>query len=145
MLDAMTHWHWVIMGMALLVMEIFLPGIIFLWLGLAALVVGGILAIFPDLSWQWQWIGFALFSLLSVVVWHSVLKKNPTPSDRPALNRRGEQYVGRTFVLADAIHQGYGKLRVDDTVWKIRGPDLKIGEQVRVSAVDGVVLIVEAT
>jgi hypothetical protein len=38
-------------------------------------------------------------------------------SDQPKLNRRGEQYVGRTFTLEEPIVNGHGKIRVDDSTW----------------------------
>ncbi|WP_338063185.1 NfeD family protein [endosymbiont of Riftia pachyptila] len=60
-----------------------------------------------------------------------------------ALNRRGEQYLGRSFTLEDPIINGEGKIRVDDTTWKIRGNDCPGGSQIKVIGVDGVVLLVE--
>ena len=70
---------------------------------------------------------------------------SPTETDLPTLNRRGEQYVGRHFTLEEAIVNGQGKIRVDDSTWKIEGPeDLPAGSQVQVIAVAGTVLKVEA-
>jgi hypothetical protein len=71
------------------------------------------------------------------------LRKHPLATDRPWLNRRGQQYVGRQFTLAEAIVDGRGKLRVSDTMWKVRGPDLPAGSHIRVTGVDGATLTVE--
>jgi membrane protein implicated in regulation of membrane protease activity len=59
------------------------------------------------------------------------------------LNQRGVQYVGRTFVLADAIQGGTGKITVGDSVWLVNGGDAPVGARVRVVGVNGAVLQVE--
>ena len=64
-------------------------------------------------------------------------------SDQSSLNLRGQQYVGKTFVLEQPIAEGRGKLRVGDTLWSAEGPDLDAGKRVRVTAVKGTVLVVE--
>jgi membrane protein implicated in regulation of membrane protease activity len=64
------------------------------------------------------------------------------PSER-RLNRRAEYHVGRLFTLDDAIVDGRGRLKIDDTVWLIAGPDLPAGTHVRVTGVDNTLLCVE--
>ena len=68
------------------------------------------------------------------------LRRHPTGTDHPLLNRRGEQYIGRVFTLDEAIVNGTGKLRIDDTIWKVNGDDLAAGTAVKVSAAKGVIL-----
>lgn len=65
-------------------------------------------------------------------------------TDVPALNRRGEQYIGRVFTLTEPIVNGVGKVKVDDTTWKVNGDDMEAGAKVRVVAIDGTVFKVEA-
>jgi len=79
-----------------------------------------------------------------VLVGRAWLRRRPIETDHPTLNRRGEQYVGRRFTLDEPIVNGVGKLRVDDTTWKIMGDDLPAGSQVTVTGVDGTVLVVSA-
>ena len=71
------------------------------------------------------------------------VKKNPEINQHPTLNKRGEELVGRTFTLDEAIVNNYGKIRVDDTMWKIHGDDCEVGQKVKVTSVDGTVLKVE--
>ncbi|MCW8890080.1 MAG: NfeD family protein, partial [Sedimenticola sp.] len=101
---------------------------------------GAILFAMPDLAWEIQVIVFALFSVASIVIWRLYLAKNPTKSDQPRLNRRGEQYIDRVFTLSEPVVNGQGKIRVDDTTWKISGDDCAAGVRVKVIDVDGVVL-----
>ncbi len=144
-LNAITFWHWFIFGCALVVLEIFVPGIIFVWLGIAAFVLGFLKLIVPALSWEVSFIVFSVLSVVSVFLGRLWIKKRQAPSDHPLLNRRGEQYVGRVFTLDDGMVNGVGKLHIDDTLWKVSGENLAAGSAVKVVGVDGVVLKIEKT
>jgi hypothetical protein len=139
-----VFWHWWVLGLALLAMEAFFPGAFFLWMGLAALVVGGILAIFPGLALLPQVAIFGVLALGSALAWR---RFRPLGAGRETghstLNERGRLYVGRVFTLEVPIVNGVGKLRVDDGQWRVVGPDLPIASRVRVVAVDGATLKVE--
>jgi len=78
-------------------------------------------------------------------MYKSYRKKNPLVTDEPALNRRGEQYIGRSFTLTEPIVNGEGKIKVDDSIWKISGADMEAGASVCVIALEGSILKVEAS
>lgn len=142
-LDTASYWGWWIFGIVLIVLEIAAPGAVFLWMGVASGVVGIIVYIVPDLAWEHQFLIFAVLSVASIVAARRYLKSRPIETDHPSLNRRGLQYIDRIFTLTEAIVDGRGRLRVDDTLWKIEGTDLKQGEKIIVTAVKDLVLIVE--
>ncbi|MFK7956064.1 MAG: NfeD family protein [Lysobacterales bacterium] len=142
-LEAMNSWHWLALALGLLIIELMAPASFFLWLGLAAAATGIVLFFIP-MSWEIQWVAFSIFSVLSIISWVNYRKRQPATSDQPQLNRRGEQYVGRSFTLAEAIVNGVGKVSVDDTSWRVAGPDLPVGKKVTVTGIDGVVFQVEA-
>ncbi len=144
-LEVMTFWHWWIFALVLLILEAFAPGAFFLWMAVAAGVVGVLVLIMADLSWQAQWLSFAVLSVLSIVFWRIYQKGKPTVTDQPALNRRGEQLVGRLVTLDEPIVNGVGKININDTTWKIRGTDMAQGTQIKITGVDGTVLLVEQT
>ncbi|MBF0256146.1 MAG: NfeD family protein [Gammaproteobacteria bacterium] len=141
--EQMTYWHWWVLAVVFVVLEIFSPAAFFLWMGVAAGLVGLVLLVLPDINWEWQLLIFALFSLASILVSRRYLDRNPIATDQPHLNRRGEQYLDRTFTLDAPIVNGYGKIRVDDSSWKVEGDDCPAGTRVRVIGVDGVILQVE--
>jgi membrane protein implicated in regulation of membrane protease activity len=143
-MESITYWHWWILAAALIILEVFAPGAFFLWLGIAAGVVGGLIYLAPDLAWEHQVLTFSVLSVASIIIWRKYFRTTPEETDEPALNRRGEQYVGRVFTLADPIVNSMGKIRVDDTTWKIRGEDCAIGTRVEVTGVDGTILEVES-
>ncbi|VAX00709.1 hypothetical protein MNBD_GAMMA22-2846 [hydrothermal vent metagenome] len=142
-LETLVYWHWWILAVALIILEVFAPGAIFMWMGIAAAIVGFILMLFPDISWQVQFFIFSLLSIASIVVWYFYSKKNPTKTAQPTLNKRGHQYVGRSFTLDEDIINNVGKIKVDDSTWKVEGDNCEAGTKVNVVGVDGVVLKVE--
>jgi membrane protein implicated in regulation of membrane protease activity len=135
-------WNWFILAAVLLVLEIFAPGSFMLWLGLSAFVVGAISAAVVW-SWQAQLIAFAVFALAVLPVWRRFARKSHQPVDRPFLNRRMEGYIGRVFTLETPIVDGIGTVRIDDTVWRVSGPDTPAGSRVKVARVDGANMMVE--
>ena len=139
-LFGIDHWHWWVLGVILLVGEMLAPGVFLLWMGIAAGITGIVVLLVPEMDWRYQFLLFAVLAVISVLAARFYLKRRPIETDRPALNRRGQQYVGRTFTLAEAVENGRGKLHVDDTMWRITGPDLAAGQQVEVVGVDGVLL-----
>jgi len=142
-MESITYWHWWILAAALIILEVFAPGAFFLWLGIAAGVVGGLIYLTPSLAWEYQVLVFSVLSVVSILVWRKYFRTTPEETDEPALNRRGEQYVGRVFTLTEPIVNNMGKIRVDDTTWKIRGEDCPVGTRVEVTGVDGTIFEVE--
>ncbi|MAZ01851.1 MAG: hypothetical protein CMN56_01815 [Sneathiella sp.] len=142
-LASLDFWSWWILGLALIILEVFAPSTFFLWLGIAAGIVGIVAWIFPGMAWEYEWILFAVIAIASIVLSRLFLKKHPGVEDNTKLNQRGAQYIGRQFTLTEAIRNGRGKIHVDDTQWSVEGPDTDLNEVVRVTGVDGTLLIVE--
>jgi membrane protein implicated in regulation of membrane protease activity len=94
------------------------------------------------LTWQAQFIAFAVFSVAAIPLWRRLVRAGMT-TDQPFLNRRAEALVGRIFTLEKPIMDGRGTMRIDDTVWRITGPDVPAGSRVKVTRVDGTALHVE--
>jgi len=146
-LGKVVFWHWWVLGIILLVLEMMAPGAFFLWMAVAAGVVGFTMLFAPDLAWEYQILIFAVLSVVSIAAWRVYLRRNPTETDEPLLNRRGAQYVGRVFILDSDMPLGRGKIHVDDTTWRAvcdDGEDMAAGSRVKVVDVDGTTLKVEA-
>jgi membrane protein implicated in regulation of membrane protease activity len=135
-------WDWFIAGGVLLALEALAPGVFMFWLGLAAMLVGAV-SMYLDLSWQTQFILFAIFSVLMIPLWRR-LSFASTRTDQPFLNRRADALIGRIFTLEKPIVDGSGTVRIDDSVWRITGTDAPAGRRVKVVRVDGTALKVEA-
>lgn len=133
-------WNWLILGLALMALELLAPGIFLFWLGLAALLSGLVAFAFAP-PWQAQILLFALFAIAAAPAWRHFARKQ-TADGSPFLNRRSDALVGREFTLDKPIVDGVGTLRIDDTVWRVSGPNAPAGSRVRIAAAAGASLTV---
>ncbi len=133
-------WHWWTLAALLATLEILTPGIFLLWIGLAAAETGVLVYLLPDLDGRWVLLVFAVLSVGNAVAAWAITRRFPIQTDRPTLNKRGHQYIGRPFTLNEAIVNGHGVLRVDDTTWRVMGQDCPVGTRVVVQGVEGTAL-----
>lgn len=130
------YWHWLTLGIVLLVVDLLLIGTSFLmWIGLAALATGAITFLLP-VGWLGQVLLFSGLSVASVLLWKRYVKEAPTPA-AAQLNQRGAAYIGQVVHLEEAIVGGHGRIRLDDTLWFVAGPDAPAGTPVTILAQDG--------
>jgi membrane protein implicated in regulation of membrane protease activity len=136
-------WAWIVAGLVLLALELVVPGGFLLWMGISGIVTGIVVLVWA-IGWPLQWLIFGVLSLVSIALWVRWTRSRPTPTDRPYLNRRAEHLVGQEAVLEQAIEQGFGRVVLGDTVWRVSGADLPAGQRVRIIGHEGAVLKVEA-
>jgi inner membrane protein len=142
--SSLGTWNWLIVGFILMALELLAPGVFLIWLGLAALLVG-LLSFAINLSWQLQLLTFAVFAVAAVPLWRRVARSNSTVSrSNPFLNKRTEALIGRVFTLEKPIIDGTGTVRIDDTIWRVAGPDAPAGSRVKIVQADGASLTVAA-
>lgn len=131
-------------GLALLLFaaEAMAPGAFMLWMGFAAVVVFVSVVLIDGIPLLLQVVAFIVLSFVSIQIYRRWFRSAAPVSDRPLLNRRAEQLIGRLLTLDQAIVGGTGRARVDDAIWVVSGEELPAGAQVRVVAVDGLTLSV---
>lgn len=138
-----SGWLWAILGLLLVGGEILAPGVFLIWLGLAALLTGAIVGI-ANLGWQAACIIFAVLAVACVVAGRLLTRrKNEEPDAATGLNDRGRQLIGKVFRLEATMTGGEGRIRVGDSSWRIIGPELLAGTEVKVVRVEGSTLVVE--
>jgi membrane protein implicated in regulation of membrane protease activity len=142
LLYSLGPWNWFILAVILLTLETMIPGVHFLWFGLAAVIIG-FLGVTTGIVWQWQVLAFAVLSVAAVFWVRKYARPDIAISDQPDLNVRGQQYIGRSLVVEQAIQNGRGKVRLGDTLWAVEGPDTPAGSRVTVTGAKGTVLVVE--
>lgn len=147
-LKSLAFWHWLALGAVLMILEVMAPGVIFLWLGVAAMLTGALLWAVPNLPVEIQFIVFAVLSVVSVIIGRLIVGSRARESDHPELNQRGQQHVGAMYMLEDATVNGHGKVRVDDSLWAVEvgegEKELPKGELVQVLDVKGSTLIIRS-
>jgi len=135
---------WAVVALLLLAAETLAPGAFMLWLGFAAAAVFVLVLVVPDVPVLAQVVAFLGLSVLSIQIYRTRFRGRSRQSDQPMLNRRAEQLIGRVVPLESAIVNGSGRVQIADAYWDVSGPDLPTGSVVRVVAVDGMTLRVEA-
>jgi membrane protein implicated in regulation of membrane protease activity len=131
-------------GLALTVLETLVPGAFLIFMGIAGLILGAVDFIFP-LPLEIQSVSFAALAAALAVAgkrfYGSVVRSRALPGAT-----RAQALLGREFFLDDGISEGFGQIRVADSVWRVTGPELPAGAKVKVVALeDGGSLRVEPT
>lgn len=144
----LVFWHWWIVAVVMLVLELLAPGIFFLWTGLAAAVTGVVVLFLPGLAWEIQALLFAALAVIATLAGRRIWRPGAAPTDHPLLNRRAQRHVGRRVVLTSPLRDGRGRVRVADGEWSaIAEPEtlaLEAGATVKVIDVRDGDLVVAA-
>ncbi|MCQ4969387.1 NfeD family protein [Atlantibacter hermannii] len=134
------HTFWLSLGGLLLAAEMLGGSGYLLWSGVAAVVTGLLVWLFP-FGWEWQGIGFAVLTVIAALFWTRWLARKPQPRADAALNQRGQQLIGQRFILDAPLVNGRGHMRVGDGTWPIvASEELPAGTRVEVIAVEGITL-----
>jgi hypothetical protein len=129
---------WLAAGLGLLILEMLLPGVFMMWLGLAACGTG-LLTMAFEFGFSGQVIAFGILAAIALTIGLRVR--------RPATIMRTERagLVGRP-ATALVFHGRDGRVRLGDTDWPARVPPEIAppdpGARLRVAQVDGTILIV---
>ena len=143
----MAWWLWLLVGLALLGIEMLTPGGFFtIFFGVAAIIVG-VLARFGLAGPAWmQWIWFSGLSIASLLFLRKPLLDwmRRREVKRPVV----DTLVGETAVILDPVPgNGVGKAELRGTSWSARSTDgspLPAGTRCRVDRVDGLTLWIKA-
>ena len=140
-----SYWHWWAFGIVLITIEAFAPSTYLIWPAVSAGVIGVAVAIDPDINWRIQILSFAVLAVASNVAWFFWLKRHPTKSDRPDLNLRTQAYVGRKLTLSEPLADGQGRVRLDDSWWRVRTEDgnpIERDQRIEIVGAEGTTLTV---
>jgi hypothetical protein len=141
----MTYSHWLILAMILLALEVFGAGGFLIGMAIAGMVLSLVTWLLPGLDWQPQLVAFALISVAATYIYWRKFKRFNERTDQPELNHKTSQFVGRKFVLQQALVGGMGKQQIGDTFWKIKAEgDLAEGCLVEVYDAVGSELLVKS-
>lgn len=97
-------WHWLVLGIALMVLEIFLASFVVLWFGVGALAVGACLWLIPELSFAAQLSIWLVASTAMAVIWFRYFK--PRMVDRTRAGVAREALIGEVGQVIKAPQDG---------------------------------------
>jgi membrane protein implicated in regulation of membrane protease activity len=88
---------------------------------------------------------FVLFAstVLALYFWREYRVQQLDLQRESSPQRAGERYIGQVLVLSDGLRDGVGRVKLGNRRWNLRGPNIPAGSRVRVTGVDGSILIVD--
>ena len=89
------------------------------------------------------WFFIFAASVFALYFWREYKVQQRDMQSAQSPHRTGERQIGQVMTLTDAIRGGSGKAVLGNRSWALRGPDVPAGTRVRVTGVDGSVLIVD--
>ena len=141
-------WHWVVLGLCLMIAEMAIPAFFVIWFGIGAVCIGLLLLLVPDLAVAVQLIIWAVVSSLLVAVWFRYFR----PATRTTVGTSAASAVGEVGILvSDLPPQARGQVRFQKPIlgadlWECYSDQpLKAGERVRIAALEGHFIKVEAS
>jgi membrane protein implicated in regulation of membrane protease activity len=142
-------WHWIVLGIVVVLLELVVPAFFLVWFGLGALIVGVVLFAVPGLSFAWQVLIWIVCSLAFIWLWFKVFK--PGFYKTRAGMSKGAVIGEIGLVIRDIRPFEKGQIRfqkpvLGDEVWEsIADEEIKAGERVKVLDVEGNILKVGRT
>jgi len=140
--------NWIIVGSALALLELIVPGVYLIWFGFAAFAVSGI-TYFSDIAYTTQLIWFAFFAVIFAVIglygYRYLFLKTQPAAKYKNLNNQAEDYIGQTVTVAQDVIDNRTKVQIGDTYWlAICEKSLKTGDTAKIVGIkDSMFLIIE--
>jgi membrane protein implicated in regulation of membrane protease activity len=142
----MTDWHWLILGMVLIVGEIFVPSFTILWFGLGAIVVG-LMSLFLNIDLMTQILIWTIVSTSFAVFWFAMLK--PKMADRNNQSLIRETAIGESgWVIKLPTATTNGKLRFSTSIlgqdeWEFTcDTNVSLGDRLHIKEITANTLVV---
>jgi hypothetical protein len=137
-------WHWIVLGIFLMLAELAVPAFFLIWFGAAAVVVGCAVAVFPAFPFAYQVIAWTAGSVVLIWFWFKVFKPG---SHKTRVGMSAGAAIGEiALVIRDIRPYDKGQIRFqkpilgDDTWESIADEEIKVGERVKVLNVEGNIL-----
>ncbi len=136
----LQFWHWLTLGLVLLLAELVTGSTYLLWPGVAAWITG-LAAMLLGVPWAAQLIIFALASIALLLIARPLVKNRLLIGPDTDLNEPGRQLAGAMGVAAQAFQRGQGRVRLGDSEWlAVSEEAIETGDSVKVVGVDGTTL-----
>jgi inner membrane protein len=130
-------WAWIILGVIIAGLEILVPGIYLLWIGLGAAATGVVLARYPDLPLAWQMLVFAVSMVSSIGIGFWIQRRSGRSRGARLLNREMKAMIGQSYVALTPFEVGHGRIKVLDSSYAALSDEaIAAGDVVEVVAIE---------
>ncbi|MDB4822602.1 NfeD family protein [Candidatus Pseudothioglobus singularis] len=137
--DNLNFMHWLVLGLALIILELFLWTTFLLWVGASAITVSIVFYLIPDVGGLKQ-----VFTFLAISVAATYLSKKyyPVKTVDDELNEKAKTYIGKECKVS-SMEDGVIKVQIGKSLWFAEGTDLSVGQTVKIVGVEVSTFIVE--
>ena len=137
--DNLNFMHWLVLGLALIILELFLWTTFLLWVGASAITVSIVFYLIPDVGGLIQ-----VFTFLAISVAATYLSKKyyPIKTVDDELNEKAKTYIGKECKVS-SMEDGVIKVQIGKSLWFAEGTDLNVGQSVKIVGVEASTFIVE--
>ncbi len=138
---------WIVLGIILCLFEFVVSGFVICFFGIAAIIVGILTAIFPEMGLSWQMFVFTIVTIGTIYAsrkfFPNVFKGN---KEKAVANADCEDFSHAIAITEEVIKPGMvgGKVRFEGSYWVARSDEeIPAGEEVHVIKRENITLIVE--
>jgi len=139
LLDNLNYLHWLVFGLGLVIVELFLWSMFLLWIGTSAITISIVFYLYPEISTELQVLSFVLLSAVSTFL---AKKYFPVKTVDDELNLNAKGHIGKECTVV-SIENGIVKVRLGESLWFAKGCEMSVGQKVRIVDADSSTLIVE--
>jgi len=139
LLENLNYLHWLVFGLALVIVELFLWSMFLLWIGASAITVSIVFYLYPEVSWGLQVLSFLLLSAVSTFL---SKKYFPVKTVDDELNLNAKSHIGKECTVV-SIENSIVKVRLGESLWFAKGCEMSVGQKVQIVDVDSSTFIVE--
>ena len=137
--ENLNFMHWLVLGLSLIILELFLWTVFMLWIGASAITVSIFFYLMPDTSWPIQLLIFVILSLTTT----SLAKRYyPVKTVDDELHEKAKTFIGKECKVS-SIEDGIIKVQIGESLWFAKGQNLSIGQTVKIINVESSTFIVE--
>jgi membrane protein implicated in regulation of membrane protease activity len=137
--ENLNFMHWLVLGLSLIILELFLWTVFLLWIGASAITVSIFFYLMPDTSWPIQ---LLIFVILSLTTTNLAKRYYPVKTVDDELHEKAKTFIGKECKVS-SIEDGIIKVQIGKSLWFAKGKNLSIGQVVKIINVESSTFIVE--
>ena len=137
--ENLNFMHWLVLGLSLIILELFLWTVFLLWIGASAITVSIFFYLMPETAWPIQLLIFVALSLASTFL---AKRYYPVKTVDDELHEKAKTYIGKECKVS-SIDDGAIKVKIGNSLWFAKGKELSVGQTVKIIDVESSTFIVE--
>ena len=137
--ENLNFMHWLVLGLSLIILELFLWTVFLLWIGASAITVSIFFYLMPETAWPIQLLIFVALSLASTFL---AKRYYPVKTVDDELHEKAKTYIGKECKVS-SIDDGAIKVKIGNSLWFAKGTELSVGQTVKIIDVESSTFIVE--